>query len=109
MAGERVVRVEIFDPPMCCPTGLCGPVADPALLEIFQALLKIKEEYDGRATVERYILGQQPGAFAKRPEVMRRIREHGMAILPLTLVNGEVVKERAYPTYAELRAWIERG
>ena len=25
-------RVEVFDPAMCCPTGLCGPGADPAPL-----------------------------------------------------------------------------
>lgn len=27
--------VEIFDPPMYCPTGLCGPALDQTLLILF--------------------------------------------------------------------------
>ena len=108
MAGEAVT-VEIFDPPMCCPTGLCGPVVDPALLDIYGAVLKIKAEYDGRAVVERYVLGQQPGKFMQQPEVIRRLKATGVAILPVTVVDGVVVKEKAYPSYEELKQWIERG
>ena len=108
MAGEAVI-VEIFDPPMCCPTGLCGPVVDPALLDIYGAVLKIKAEYDGRAVVERYVLGQQPGKFMQQPEVIRRLKATGVAILPVTVVDGVVVKEKVYPSYEELKQWIERG
>jgi len=25
-------RIEIFDPAMCCPTGLCGPNINPDLM-----------------------------------------------------------------------------
>jgi hypothetical protein len=28
--------VEIFDAPMCCPTGLCGPTLDQTLLDVKQ-------------------------------------------------------------------------
>ena len=108
MAGEAVA-VEIFDPPMCCPTGLCGPAVDPALLDIYGAVLKIKAEYDGRAVVERYVLGQQPGKFMQQPEVIRRLKATGVGILPVTVLDGVVVKEKAYPSYEELKQWIERG
>ncbi len=101
------VRVEIFDPPMCCPTGLCGPTVDPALLDIYEAVLKVKAEYDGRAVIERYVLGQQPAKFMQQPEVIRRLKASGVAILPVTVVNGAVMKERLYPSYAELKRWIE--
>ncbi len=101
------VRVEIFDPPMCCPTGLCGPALDPVLLDIYEAILKIKTEYDGRAVVERYVLGQQPAKFIQQPEVIRRLKAHGVTILPVTAVNGVVVKEKLYPSYAEMKQWIE--
>jgi hypothetical protein len=106
---ETPVRVEIFDPPMCCPTGLCGPAIDPALLDIYGAVLKIKAEYDGRAVAERYVLGQQPAKFMQQPEVIGRLKAHGVAILPVTTVNGVVLKEKVYPSYAELKQWIECG
>ncbi len=102
-------KVEIFDPPMCCPTGLCGPTMDPALLDIYESILKIKTEHNGQSVVERYVLGQQPAKFMQQPEVIRRLKTHGISILPVTVVNGVVVKENAYPSYAELKRWIEDG
>jgi hypothetical protein len=105
----KPVRVEIFDPPMCCPTGLCGPAMDPALLDIYEAILKIKTEYDGQAVLERYVLGQQPAEFMQQPEVVRRLKAHGVAVLPVTVVDGVVVKEEVYPSYDELKQWIEEG
>ncbi len=109
MESPSIVKIEIFDPPMCCPTGLCGPSVDPALLDVYETLLKIKAEYDGRATVERYVLGQQPAKFMQQPEIVTRLKAHGVSILPVTLVNGLVCLEHVYPTYAELKAWIEGG
>lgn len=109
MEEKGVVKVEIFDPPMCCPTGLCGPTIDPALLEIHEAILKVKGEDDGRASIERYVLGQQPAKFMQQPEVIARLKAHGIRILPITVVNGRVVKERAYPSFQELKAWLDQG
>lgn len=54
------------------PTGLCGPTIDPALLEIHEAILKLKAEDDGRVSIERYGLGQQPVKFMQQPEVITR-------------------------------------
>lgn len=107
MEERRAVKVEIYDPPMCCPTGVCGPAIDPALLDIHEAILKIKAEGDGRASVERYVLGQQPAKFMQQPEVIARLKANGVAVLPITVVNGRVMKERAYPSYYELKAWID--
>lgn len=68
MSEDRQIVVEIFDPPMCCPGGLCGPVIDPALLEVNEALLRVRQQYDGRVTVERYLLPQQVGKFMESPQ-----------------------------------------
>lgn len=103
----KPLKIEIFDPPMCCPTGICGPAVDPALLDIYGAVLKIKTEYDGRVVVERYVLGQQPAKFMQQPEVIRRLKADGIAVLPVTVVNGVVLKEKVYPSYEELKQWIE--
>ncbi len=109
MGKERTAVIEIFDPPLCCPTGLCGPTIDPALLDINEALLKLKADFDGSANIDRYLLGQQPGKFVQQPEVIARLKANGVAVLPITVVNGVVKKERAYPSYAELKTWIEEG
>ncbi len=101
------VKVEIFDPPMCCPTGLCGPAVDPVLLDVYGAVVKLKTEYDGHAVLERYVLGQQAAKFMQQAEVVGRLRAEGVGVLPITVVNGRIVKERTYPSYGELKAWIE--
>jgi len=31
---DRKKVVEFFDPPMCCPSGLCGPTLDQTLLDV---------------------------------------------------------------------------
>ena len=102
-----MVNVEIFDPPLCCPTGICGPTIDPALLDAQEAILRVQSEFDGRVRVERYALSQQPGRFMQQPEVVARLKAQGVTVLPITLVDGRAVKEKAYPAYTELRAWIE--
>jgi hypothetical protein len=102
----KTIQIEIFDPPMCCPTGLCGPDIDPALLDINEAILKIKKEFDGKVSIERYLLSQQGQKFMQQPEVMKRLQIHGVEILPLTLVDGKVVKEKEYPSYEEFKSII---
>ncbi len=104
--SDTAVVVEIFDPPMCCPGGMCGPAIDPALLDIQEAILKLSDEFATRVSVNRYLLGQQPAKFMQQPEVLARLKSEGVAVLPLTVVNGKVVHERGYPSYEALRALI---
>jgi hypothetical protein len=104
---ENRVKVEIFDPPMCCPTGICGPTIDPALLDIQEALLKIREEFDGQAHVERYLLSQQPARFMQNPQVLTLLKKEGTGILPITVVEGEIMKTKSYPSFQELSQWIK--
>ena len=93
--------VEFFDPPMCCPTGLCGPTLDQTLLDVNEMILALQAE---GMTVERYQMTTSPQAFLNNPEVMRLVREKQMAALPITVVRGKVVKVGAYPTLAEIKA-----
>lgn len=97
---QNQLQIEIFDPPMCCPGGLCGPAIDPALLDVSEAVLKLKNEHGVK--VERYLLQQQGQKFMENPQVLELLKQHGTDVLPLTAVNGQVVKQREFPTYDEL-------
>ena len=95
-----MVDVEFFDPPLCCPTGLCGPVLDTTLVDITEAIITLQAE--GR-TVVRHQMAAEPQAFLKNGEVYRLIRERKLDVLPITIVGGRIVKTDAYPSLAELR------
>ncbi len=100
--------VEIFEPPMCCPGGMCGPAIDPALLDVNEAILRVKKASDGQVKIERYLLSQQATKFLENPEVLELLQTQGTAALPVTAVNGKVVKRNVYPTYDELQGYIDQ-
>ncbi len=103
----KSVKIEIFDPPMCCPTGLCGPNIDPALLDVNEAILKVQKEYGEKVKVQRYLLSQQGPKFMQTKEVMELLKKNGVEVLPITIANGKVVKQKAYPTYEEMKSYLE--
>ena len=93
--------VEIFDPPMCCPTGLCGPTLDETLLDLNEMILSLQAE---GIMIERYQMTSHPQAFLSNPEVMRLVREQQMAALPITIVREKVIKVGEYPTLKEIKS-----
>jgi len=93
--------VEIFDPPMCCPTGLCGPTLDETLLDLNEMILILQSE---RVQVARYQMTSHPQAFLSNTDVMRLVREKQMAALPITIVRGKVIKVGEYPTLTEIKS-----
>lgn len=101
VASDRASAVELFDPPMCCPTGLCGPALDQTLLDVNEMILSLQEE---GVYVERYQMTSHPQKFIGNDEVMRLVRERQMEALPITAVHGQVIKVGMYPTVDEIRA-----
>ena len=97
------VDVEFFDPPMCCPTGLCGPTLDQTLLDVNEMISSLQKE---NLRVERYQMASNPNAFLNNPEVMKLVREKQMEALPIVVVRGKVVKVGAYPTLDEMRSLL---
>jgi hypothetical protein len=92
--------VEFFDPPMCCPTGLCGPTIDQTLLDMNEMIQTLQRE---NLRVERYQMTSHPNAFLGNAEVMKLVCEKEMTALPITVVRGKVIKVGAYPTSDEIR------
>ncbi len=92
-------KIEVYDPALCCPTGVCGPSVDPALVSFAADLDWLKAK--GPA-VERFNLAQQPGAFAKNETVRRELTEKGTDCLPLVILDGVIVSSGRYPSRQEL-------
>ena len=97
-----MISLQVFDPAMCCSTGICGPSVDPQLVRFSADLEWLKQR---GVEVSRYNLSQQPAAFAQDASVKAALESKGEAALPLVKINGEVKATGAYPTRAELAAW----
>jgi hypothetical protein len=94
-------QLQVFDPPMCCSTGVCGPDPDPALAR-FSADLQWAESHG--VAVERFSLSREPEAFVRTPAVADAFRRLSLDALPLVLVDGAVISEGGYPSRAALAA-----
>lgn len=98
----RMSKIEIFDPAMCCATGICGPGIDPDLLRVATTINKLTEK---GITVIRYGLSSEPQAFVDNKQVNEYLMKEEVKILPITLVDGKVVKTKSYPTDDEFAEW----
>lgn len=100
------VDIEFFDPPMCCPTGLCGPTIDQELLDVSEMIQSLEDE---GYKVERYQMTTHPGKFTGNPQVFQLIREKQMAALPITVFRGEIISDGYYPKLSDIRSYIKRS
>ncbi|MFP4601287.1 MAG: arsenite efflux transporter metallochaperone ArsD [Persicimonas sp.] len=96
-------KLTVFDPSMCCSTGVCGPDVDQELVR-FSADL----EWLGKrgVNVERFNLSQEPGAFAEDSDAKSLLESDGEAGLPLFKVDGQVKAHGEYPSRDVLAEWF---
>ncbi len=103
---QGVTTLQVFDPALCCSTGVCG-------VEVDQALVDFSADVDWAkalgAKIERFNLAQQPMAFAENPAVKSALERQGPAALPLILLDGQVALTGRHPTRDELAAWLGLG
>lgn len=95
--------LQVYDPPLCCSTGVCGPDVDPELVR-FAADLHWLESHG--VSVERFNLAQQPAAFAGNPAILELLNAEGTASLPAIVVAEAIVSSAAYPSRDELAALV---
>ncbi len=98
VAGAAL-RVEIYDPPMCCSSGLCGPVLDPVLVAMNDAVLALTKQ---GVAVTRFNPVQQLKEVMANEEVAKAIHQNGKKVLPMVFANGQLLKSGSYPSYEEL-------
>lgn len=94
--------IQVFDPAMCCNTGVCGT-------EVDQQLVSFAADVDWAVRqgvpIQRFNLAQQPMDFANNQIVRGFLERSGEDALPLILVDGEVALAGRYPHRAELARW----
>jgi len=89
-----IQTLEVYDPPMCCDTGVCGPFVDTALVHFAVDIDCLKGQ---GIHVERYNLTQQPGAFAKNKLLQEAMEKTGTECLLLIMADGKIVAHGSYP------------
>ncbi|MGZ8184187.1 MAG: arsenite efflux transporter metallochaperone ArsD [Methylobacter sp.] len=94
--------IQVFDPALCCSTGVCGVDIDQQLVDFSADVDWAKQN---GAQIERFNLAQQPMAFADNTVVKGFLERSGAEALPLILVDGEVALAGRYPSRAELARW----
>ncbi|HEX6308450.1 MAG TPA: arsenite efflux transporter metallochaperone ArsD [Longimicrobiales bacterium] len=100
------MRLDVFDPAMCCSTGVCGPEVDPRLVQ-FAADAKWLSSQG--VAVQRHNLSQEPAAFMNDALVRRTLQAEGVGCLPLGVLNGEIVFRGGYPARADLTRLLALG
>ena len=90
--------IQVFDPALCCSSGVCGAEVDQNLVTFAGDAEWIKQQ-DG--SLYRFNLAQQPLVFAETPAVASILELTGEEGLPVTLVDGQVVLTGRYPSRAE--------
>jgi hypothetical protein len=94
------VTLRVFDPALCCSTGVCGPSVDPELARFAADVEWLRAQ---GVVVERYNLASEPAAFVAQPVVTAALAR-GTDVLPLVVVDGRIAVEGAYPSRETLAA-----
>lgn len=97
-----MINIQVFDPSLCCSTGVCGVDVDQQLVDFSADVDWAKR--NGLA-IERVNLSQQPLAFAENDQVRGILERSGEEALPVILVDGKLALTGRYPTRIELARW----
>jgi hypothetical protein len=93
----------IFDPALCCPTGICGPEIDQKLVDFAADLDWLKSE---GIEVKRINLSQEPALFAENEQVKSVLENVGVEGLPVILADDEMQSSGQYPNRVELAQMV---
>lgn len=96
----------VFEGAICCPTGVCGPNPDRELIEFNETLKKLGEKYKS-LKITRASMSFNVQLFMQTPLVRDLVKANGPSILPITTIDGKIVKKKQYPKYAELTQLLD--
>ena len=91
-------KMSIYEPPMCCETGVCGVGVDPELLRVAAVLRALKKN---GVEVKRYNLNNAPAEFTSNKIISNHINEKGTEGFPAIVIDEGIVIAGRYPTNEE--------
>lgn len=97
-----MTRIEVFEPALCCNTGVCGDDVDQALVTFTADMDWINSQ---GGDIARFNLANAPMDFAEREPVKAFLQLSGSEGLPLVLVDGVTAVTGRYPDRAQLAKW----
>lgn len=103
---SRIKKIQIYDPALCCSTGVCGVEPDQQLLKFASDVEWLKGQ---GIEVERYNLAQEPMSFVNNNTVRTLLEKCGQSVLPLILVDEIPVASGRYPSRDEMTFWMKMG
>ena len=92
-------HVTVYDPAMCCSTGICGAEVDQNLVNFAADLDWLKSS---GVDVTRINLSQEPAAFAANDTVKSVLESAGVDGLPVIILGTEMHSSGRYPERSEL-------
>ena len=94
-----MTTMTIYDPPLCCSTGVCGVEIDSELAQFAGDLNWLKTQ---GVEVTRFNLAQEPEQFVENGAVKAILDRSGTDELPAILVGDALVASGRYPSRNEL-------
>jgi AhpD family alkylhydroperoxidase len=101
-----MTTVTVYDPPMCCSSGVCGPEIDPKLVQFAGDLDWLKSL---GVEIKRHNLAQEPARFVDHAAVKAILDRTGGDDLPAIVVGDVLVVSGRYPARDELAAMAGLG
>ncbi|ANK61441.1 arsenite efflux transporter metallochaperone ArsD [Loigolactobacillus backii] len=97
-------KIDIYEEAMCCSTGVSSPSTRKELIRT--TLIERQVNAHGKAKIYRHNLAQDPEAFVTSKLVTQMIQDHGVAVLPVTLLDGTMIKSGQYPSIEEFSDYL---
>lgn len=96
----------IYDGVTCCTSGLCGPEPDQELIEFNNTLKKLEKEFKD-LNVKRVSMAFDMASFIENKKISQLVKENGIDILPITMINENIIAKLRYPKYDKLKKELE--
>lgn len=97
-----MTTLTVYDPAMCCATGICGADVDQRLVNFAADLDWLKSE---GIDVTRINISNEPMEFVTNPKVKSVLDTDGVDGLPVILIDGDTRSTARFPDRAELAGW----
>lgn len=101
---KNMKNMQIFEPAMCCASGLCGVGVDQELLRITTMISNLKSK---GIMVDRFNLSNDPQEFVSNNIVNTYLQDKGVDGLPVILLERDIIIAGRYPTNEEFTSLLQ--